>query len=104
MAKITEPHIRIDLMHSWKEAVFYPICFFWSTIVMNAISADSITSAYLTYVLNHHGICSPTIEINALAQGKSTNFEASLSTTLTRPLAAAGAVLTASASSSTMDV
>ncbi|KZT10772.1 uncharacterized protein LAESUDRAFT_721149 [Laetiporus sulphureus 93-53] len=42
MARITGPTIGIDLMRSHNESAFYPLCFFWSTIVMNANSADAI--------------------------------------------------------------
>ncbi|KZT00854.1 uncharacterized protein LAESUDRAFT_665113 [Laetiporus sulphureus 93-53] len=61
MARITGPNIPVDLMCSHNESAFYPLCFFWSTIIMNVISADAIVSAYPTHLLSHHGICSYTI-------------------------------------------
>ncbi|KZT03546.1 uncharacterized protein LAESUDRAFT_659440 [Laetiporus sulphureus 93-53] len=61
MARITGPNIRVDLMRSHNESAFYPLCFFWSTIIMNVISADAIVSAYPTHLLSRRSICSYTI-------------------------------------------
>ncbi|KZT10219.1 uncharacterized protein LAESUDRAFT_644842 [Laetiporus sulphureus 93-53] len=61
MARITRPNIHVDLMCSHNESAFYPLCFFWSTIIMNTISADMIVSAYPTHLLSHRSICSYTI-------------------------------------------
>ncbi|KZT08016.1 uncharacterized protein LAESUDRAFT_607129, partial [Laetiporus sulphureus 93-53] len=67
MAKIRGPHANIDLMRSRNESALYPICFFWSTIVMNILTADEIISAYPTHVQQHRAFCSPTIEGTQLA-------------------------------------
>ncbi|KZT03029.1 uncharacterized protein LAESUDRAFT_381085 [Laetiporus sulphureus 93-53] len=55
-------HANIDVMRSRNESALYPICFFWSTIVMNVLTADEIISAYLTHIQQHVAFCSRTIE------------------------------------------
>ncbi|KAL6298177.1 hypothetical protein BKA93DRAFT_744658, partial [Sparassis latifolia] len=50
---------RIDIVCSRTESPLFPISHFWSTLVMNFVSADTFGSAYPALTLRRCGLLSP---------------------------------------------
>ncbi|KAH9846472.1 hypothetical protein C2E23DRAFT_696829, partial [Lenzites betulinus] len=51
--------MRIDLIHSQTQSALFPLPFFWSTHLMNYLTADSFCIAYPALTLRGRGLLNP---------------------------------------------
>ncbi|KZT04517.1 uncharacterized protein LAESUDRAFT_298742 [Laetiporus sulphureus 93-53] len=56
IARINTPHRQIDLICSRTPPPLWPICFFWTDLLMNVVSADSLVSANPALLFKHRGL------------------------------------------------
>ena len=55
-AIITMPKGNVDVLQSRRESALYPIPFYWSTHLMNALTADALYCAYPALTLTNIGV------------------------------------------------
>ncbi|OCH88799.1 hypothetical protein OBBRIDRAFT_693533, partial [Obba rivulosa] len=56
LVQLRTPRGVIEVIRSVRETALYPICFFWSTLLMNYFSADAFCVAYPVLTFQRRGL------------------------------------------------